>query len=94
MTPFLDSHRYNWRKDPVTGCYVWLGVTAGTNGKRPYARDPKDGKYKSVPRIVCEEVNGPCPEGEEVRHKCRTTLCVSGDHLHWGTHAQNVADGQ
>jgi hypothetical protein len=93
MTPFLDSHRYNWRED-ASGCYVWLGATSGTNGRRPYARDPRTKKYISVPRIVCEEVNGPCPDGEEVRHRCWTTLCIRDDHLHWGTHAQNVADGQ
>ena len=92
MTPFLESHRYNWREDAASGCYVWLGATAGSRGRRPYARDPNNGKYRSVPQIVCEESIGLCPDGEEVRHKCGVGLCVNDAHLHWGTHSQNMMD--
>jgi hypothetical protein len=91
MTPFLESHKYDWRIDN-SGCYIWMGATAGTNGRRPSARDPKDNKRRSVARIVCGEANGPPSEGDEARHKCKTGMCIRDDHLQWGTHGQNIAD--
>lgn len=63
------------------GCLVWLGATTG----RGYAQiklGPEDGKrLVYVHRWSYEHHFGPIPNGLEVDHLCRNTLCVKPEHL-------------
>lgn len=93
MTPFLKDNLHRLKPDPNTGCLVWLGATAGSKGKRPQVK--LYGKKQYVARIVCEEAHGPQPDGHEVCHNknCMNGMCVNDEHIRWGTHEQNIADG-
>lgn len=64
----------------------------------PYARD-NHGYARIggdlVSRLVCQEVNGQAPSSQhEAAHSCGNGNigCVSGRHLSWKTHAENMAD--
>ena len=94
----LERHRDKWVEDGE--CYRWIGTTAGKDGNRLGtirigAR--KDGKYATVPRIVCEEVHGPPPTPKhQAAHNtpngCIGSLCVNGEHLRWATAHENHMD--
>lgn len=54
-----------------------------------------DGRQNRVPRIVCEDRNGPPPSEEhEAAHSCGKGKlgCVSPIHLRWATSLENSAD--
>ena len=71
-------------------CLIWpFSKTKG------YAAIRKDGRLQYVSRIICERVNGPEPfEGSETLHGCGNGHlgCITGSHLRWGTHAENMSD--
>jgi hypothetical protein len=53
------------------------------------------GPGQSVTRFVCAIVNGPRPTPKhEVAHSCGKghLRCISGNHLRWATHTENMAD--
>lgn len=50
-------------------------------------------KMRLVYQITYRLVKGPLPEGEEIDHLCRNTLCVNPDHLQSVTHRENVLRG-
>ena len=76
-----------WNKVVPTGfCWYWSGaVTAagyglvrGTEGKGVFAH-----------RVSYEFLVGKIPDGLEIDHLCRNTLCVNPDHLEPVTGAEN-----
>lgn len=69
-------------------CWIWTGKTTRdpygqathtVNGHRPYAH-----------RATFEATNGPVPDGFELDHLCRVTICCNPTHLEAVTHAENV----
>jgi len=71
------------------GCWVWLGAkthgygTIGVKRKTRYAH------------IYFYEQSGGClPDGYELDHLCRNTLCVNPDHMEAVTHAENNRRGR
>lgn len=65
-------------------CHLWEGGRSGEYGwvDREYAH-----------RVAYIEANGPIPDGLEIDHLCRVTLCVNPSHLEAVTHAENVRRG-
>lgn len=51
-----------------------------------------DGKHRRAHTVAWELVNGPIPEGLQVRHLCNNPPCCNVEHLAVGTHADNMAD--
>lgn len=89
----LERHRDKWVEDGE--CYRWIGATTG--GKWPTAQLTIRMKKALVPRLVCEEINGPQPPDKplvlhDTPNGCIGSLCVNGEHLRWGTHTENMQD--
>jgi hypothetical protein len=72
-------------------CWIWTGATDG--GGR-YGRIG-DGAGSSVAthRLAYETWVGPIPEGFELDHLCRVTLCCNPSHLEAVPHVVNVHRG-
>lgn len=64
------------------GCWLWTGAN---NGRYPVFQ--KGGRYAH--RWSYEHHVGPIPEGYEVDHLCRVTLCVNPAHLEAVTPQEN-----
>lgn len=72
-------------------CLLWPYSKTGFG----YGRIWVDGKFVSVHRIVCIEVNGPPPtQDHHAAHSCGRghLACVSKSHLVWKTPAENAED--
>lgn len=69
-------------EDAATGCWIWSGRVHQRYGQASHGR--------VAHRLVYEQRRGPIPEGMELDHTCRNTLCVNPDHLEPVTRAENV----
>lgn len=65
-------------------CWVWAG-----HANKGYGVINK-GHPQQAHRYVYEHMIGPIPEGMDLLHSCDNPPCVNPDHLHPGTHAQNM----
>jgi hypothetical protein len=83
-----DSYEVN----PETGCWNWTGPQDGHG----YGFISVRNKHVAAHRFVYEQVVGPIPEGLEMDHVCRNTLCVNPDpeHLEPVPHPINVQRGE
>jgi HNH endonuclease len=80
-----------WQEYP---CRLWAGPTTKRTGKGyGMMRLIPSGKKYLVHRLVWEAFNGPVPEGLELDHLCRNSLCWWPDHLEPVTHAENIRRG-
>lgn len=73
---------------PGTPCWLWTGPP-DWNG---YGRFDVHGHLWRAHRLSFVLAYLMIPDGLNVLHKCDVRLCVRPDHLHAGTHAQNVQD--
>jgi hypothetical protein len=69
-----------------SGCWDWTGAT----NSRGYGRITFMGRTTYAHRQVWETVVGAIPDGLELDHLCRNTMCVNPDHLEPVTHAENI----
>lgn len=74
-----------------TGCWEWSGAKGG--GKLLYGQSSLDGKGQLAHRVSYQLFVGPIPDGLDLDHTCRNTLCVNPAHLEPKTHRQNVLVG-
>jgi hypothetical protein len=92
------THRY-YKSDPLArfmskvavvpdACHEWQGGRFGSG----YGNFTIDGKGRIASRRLFEHLNGPIPEGIQVRHKCDNPPCVNIDHLELGTQLDNSRD--
>lgn len=73
--------------DPTTGCWNWTGATSGK--KRQYSAFRYEGRLTSGHRASYRIFVGPIPDGHEVDHTCRNTLCINPEHLEAVTQREN-----
>ncbi len=68
-----------------TPCWAWRGYV-GVNG---YGQIGIRGKRYLAHRVVWQREHGSIPEGLELDHLCRNTICVNPNHLEPVTHREN-----
>lgn len=80
---------------PHCECWLWMGKTSKRRGGRVDGRISLrvDGKHVSrrAHRVSYEHFKGEIPDGYEVNHKCRQTLCINPAHLEAVTPEENIA---
>lgn len=80
-----------WSKVKKTdGCWLWMGANDGKGyGVFHYGRR---NEIVKAYRFSYELANGPIPDGLEVMHSCDVPACVRPEHLHLGTHGDNMRE--
>lgn len=81
-----DEARFWSKVDKTSGCWLWTGAVTGSG----YGSGSAGGKAVLAHRWAYELMVGPIPEGLEIDHLCRVTLCVNPAHLEPVTHDENV----
>lgn len=75
-----------WSKVDRSGdCWLWIGASSNGYGVFSVGR-----KNFRAHRWAYESELGPVPDGLELDHLCRTTLCVNPAHLEAVTHWENM----
>ena len=81
----IDKTRF----DLTSGCLIWEGTRhSKTLG---YGRICVEYKDRYAHRLMYEEMIGPIPDGYELDHLCRDTMCVNPLHLDPVTHKVNMS---
>lgn len=90
-TPFAPDviERFLAKIDASGDCWQW---TAGVSGGRygSFLRPDLGGKAQKAHRVAWELLVGPIPDGLQIDHLCKNTLCVNPDHLEPVTARVNV----
>lgn len=81
--------RFWKRVEKTETCWLWTGKPTH-NG---YGQFWHHGVF-ACHRVSYEEHFGPIPDDKFVLHRCDVKLCVRPDHLHLGTHKDNVDDAR
>lgn len=68
------------------GCWWWLGAINADG----YGTLKVDGETVYAHRFAFEATYGPIPPDQEISHACDNPSCVRPDHLHLGSHADNM----
>ena len=75
----------------LDACWLWTGSRDGKGyGYYSWQEPGKGARIASAHRTAYELLVGPIPEGLELDHLCRNTLCVNPDHLEPVTHQVNM----
>ncbi|MFO7180891.1 MAG: HNH endonuclease signature motif containing protein [Pseudomonadota bacterium] len=92
LSPERRAQRFWEKVEKTDTCWIWTGtklqhgygaLDTRRHGKRIVIR---------AHRFAWELTYGPIPEGLHVLHECDNPSCVRPEHLHLGTHAQNMAE--
>jgi hypothetical protein len=68
-----------WPKVDAEGdCWQWTGGVSNGYGM---VRPGGDANQRGAHIVVWELLIGPVPDGYQVDHRCKNTLCVNPDHL-------------
>ena len=68
-----------WPKVDATGdCWQWTG---GVSGRYGMVRPGGSANQRGAHIVAWELLIGPVPDGYQVDHRCKNTLCVNPDHL-------------
>lgn len=82
--PERRGKKGNWREKLALGdggCWLWTGTV-----KKGYGSQ----RGQIAHRIVYKDLVGGIPDGLELDHLCRNTLCVNPKHLEPVTRAENM----
>ena len=81
-----------WEKVAKTqDCWFWIGAKKGRSGAYGCIRVNRRGVYAH--RVAYELIVGKIPEGMQLDHLCRNTLCVNPKHLEPVTNKENILRG-
>lgn len=86
MTHNTSDDRFWVRVRPTGFCWEWTGRP----NKGGYGQVTRRGKPRLVHRLAYEMLVGPIPEGLDLDHLCRNTICVNPDHLEPVTNRENT----
>jgi hypothetical protein len=73
-------------------CWIWPGANNGIgSGYGTISIDaPANGRRTYTHIAMWVHFNGPVPDGHELDHLCKVTLCCNPRHLEAVTHAENL----
>ena len=74
--------------EKVNSDWQWIG-SKFSNG---YGQIQVSGEPRGAHRVSYELFNGPIPNGMFVLHSCDDRGCVNPEHLHLGTHIDNMQE--
>lgn len=63
------------------GCLIWLGARFVSRNGKLYGHFAIRGRTVRVHRYAYGVLHGRIPDGFDVHHTCRNTLCVNPEHL-------------
>lgn len=67
---------YRTERDAVLGCLLWLGAkTKGGDGVVSH-----EGRNRLAHHVEWEKINGPIPEGFDLRSTCHRRACIEPAH--------------
>ncbi len=75
-----------------SGCWNWIGAKS-VNRKWVYGLFLFEGKLRPSHRVSYTIFKGKIPDGLEMDHLCRNTLCVNPNHVEPVTHKENIRRG-
>lgn len=80
----------NYIGEPTeNGCWPWIGPRQHSgHGRFTICRYNNEGAH----RISWSLINGPIPFNLHVLHSCDNGWCVNPEHLHLGTHQDNMRE--
>lgn len=78
------------RSRPDGDCLLWEGSTSGRGAYGQISVAGGKPRLQYVHRVVYEATHGPIPDGWQVDHLCRRTLCVAPEHLEAVSPAENM----
>lgn len=90
VTPQLRKRFTSYVVKAPNGCHIWTGAIQ-RHGYGAFRVGPQ----KIDAHVVAWRTANsgkPVPVGQLVRHKCNNRQCVNPDHLHLGTHSDNMKD--
>ena len=76
------------RREPLSGCLIWLGATK----EKGYGAIRVGMRTVRAHRFAWELAHGPIPAGAWVLHRCDRPECVAVEHLYVGGAAENTRD--
>lgn len=88
---FLSHLRFSDNVHNGTPCVVWATIRSASIRYATFVDDHD--QPSPAHRWAYERYVGPIPEGLELDHLCRVTLCVNPAHLEPVTHAENMRRG-
>lgn len=80
LLPPFDTR---WVADQ-NGCHIWIGP----RHRQGYGRFGKEFSH----RVAYRAAYGSIPPGKHVLHSCDNPPCVNPEHLHLGTHQENMRE--
>jgi hypothetical protein len=90
MRPRDFDARFWENTDRTSGCWIWQGAFCASTG---YGDITIDHKSCPVHRIAYEiYYNAEIPKGKMVLHSCDHKTCINPEHLHIGTHLDNMQE--
>lgn len=96
--PKTDLQRLEekYERDETTACWIWKASTSPgpKSGKWAYGILYFKGRMCMAHRVAYELYRGPIPEGRQLDHLCRNTLCINPWHLDPVSAEENINRGR
>lgn len=87
-----DLDRFWSYVDRTGECWLWTGW-ARESRNAPYGIFSFAGRDRRAHRWIYEQLVGPIPDGMQIDHLCRRTLCVRPEHLEPVSGHENILRG-